>query len=435
MLPLYDYQRDAVAQMIGGQVLNASQIGTGKTLMALGCLEALNAKTSIIIAPKSLVIQWRDESAKFWLGLHVEPVLGNERERKAAYDRFNRAKQPKVLVISYDLFRIDVAKFQPITFDVVVFDEIHRLKEPRTKTKKAAEYLKAHYRFGLSGSPYVNHYGNLYNIMSVLKPAEFDNYYRFIHVNAVVNKWHSVVYFRDEDRLARMFAPYMVRKTFEDAKLSMPALTEQDITFALSEKEWGIYDKAKKVMLLEFETGDISKLSSPITLDNSLVRLGKLQEMADSLELVGEHPQSSKLEALKELIEDQTLPDEKVLVFSRFSRMAEIIHRELGGELLTGKTTNRQEVVDKFKKCGKLLAMTNAGREGINLQEANVVVMFDQDFTAASMEQRVGRAWRLGQKKPVRVYHLLAENTVDYKFKKLVARKRTASDILLKELL
>lgn len=420
--------------MLAGKTLNSSRIGSGKTLMALGCLEKLNAQVSILVAPKSLVLQWRDEAGKFWKDLMVIPVEGTESKRKECYAKFNDAPSPKVLAISYDLLRQDIDRFGKVIFDAAIFDEIHRLKEPKTKTKTAVGYLRARHRFGLSGSPLVNHYGNLFNIMNVLKPEQFANYYQFIHRHAVLNKWRGVLYFKDEDNLRKLFAEHMCMAEFDPTKY-MPGMTEIDVPITLSEKEMKIYDKARKIMLLEFEEGDVSKLSSPITLDNTLVRLGKLQEIADSLELVGDHKESSKIDVLKELLADQIAPDEKVIIFSRFSRFANIIQREVGGELLTGATTDRSDVVARFKSGARILTMTNAGREGLNLQEANVVIMADQDYTSASMEQRIGRAWRLGQTKPVRVYHLLSEDTVDHKFKKLVAKKRTASTILLNELL
>lgn len=132
-------------------------------------------------------------------------------------------------------------------------------------------------------------------------------------------------------------------------------------------------------------------------------------------------------------------PD-KAIIFTRFSRMADILERELAKynpAKITGQTQDRHEQVKKFREdpsC-RILIGTNAMREGLNLTEASMVIMYDQDYTSASMEQRIGRAWRLGQTKPVRVYHLLSEDTVDHKFKKLVAKKRTASTILLNELL
>jgi SNF2 family DNA or RNA helicase len=119
--------------------------------------------------------------------------------------------------------------------------------------------------------------------------------------------------------------------------------------------------------------------------------------------------------------------------------MAEIIARSLKNSfLITGQTKHRQILLDQFKEDGKYLVMTNAGREGLNIQEANVVIMYDQDYTASGMEQRIGRAYRLGQQKRVRVYHLLVHGTIDFRIRKLLGRKKALADDLqdtIKELL
>ena len=434
MLPLYDYQQKVVKEMLAGKFLNASRIGSGKTLMSLGFLEATKSQQSLLVAPKSLVLQWQSEAEKFWPEMTVVPVLGSEKKRMLAYQEFNKAKGPKLLAISYDLIREDIAKFIATKFDSIIFDEVHKLKEPKSKTRDAIKMLKSTHRIGLSGSPLVNHYGNLFCIMNILKPDEFPNYWKFIHTHAVLNKWRGVLFFKNEANLRQIFQEHMTMAEFNPADY-MPGMVEIPVPITLSDKEAKIYDKARKLMLLEFEEGDISKLSSPVTLDNSLVRLGKLQEIANSLELVGDHKDSSKIEALKELLQDQIAEDEKVIIFTRFARFAKIIQREVGGEMIIGETEDRAGAVKRFQEGGKVLVGTNAMREGLNLTEANVVIMADQDFTSASHDQRIGRAWRLGQKKQVRVYHLLSEGTVDHKFVKLVNRKKKASDILLGELI
>lgn len=165
-------------------------------------------------------------------------------------------------------------------------------------------------------------------------------------------------------------------------------------------------------------------------LQNTLAKIGKLQEVADHLSLVGDHKDSAKLDSMREIMTDQLNDGEKVICFTKFSRMAELLADEFNAQLITGKTNNRQEVLDEFKRNGKLLVMTNAGREGLNIQEANVVIHYDQDYTASGMEQRNGRSHRLGQDKHVRVYHLLVLGTVDYGIRKLLSKKKALADDL-----
>lgn len=439
MIPLYDYQQDAVRDMIAGKVLNTSRVGTGKTLMALGCLENLNATTSMVVAPKSLLLQWSAETSRFMPDVYTQVVQGAPLKRIVQYEEFRKATGAKLLIVSYETLRIDINHIASIMFDCIVYDEVHKLKEPNTQIKKKLKFLIAKRRFGLSGSPVVNHYGNTYNILSSLNPQAFPNYYAFVNTFTIKSQVKGLLIFRDQEKIRQMFAPYIVSKNLEDAGKSLPPLQEIELEIGFSDKERRIYDKMLMELIFDFESGDVDKLSSPMMLQNTLAKIGKLQEVADHLSLVGSNNDSSKLEALIELMEDQILPEEKVIIFTRFSRMAEIIARSLRNSyLITGQTKNRQIHLDQFKEDGKYLVMTNAGREGLNIQEANVVVMYDQDYTASGMEQRVGRAYRLGQEKRVRVYHLLVRGTIDYRIRKLLGRKKALADDLqdtIKELL
>lgn len=429
-LPLYDYQKDAVRLMLDGAVLNTSKVGTGKTLMAMGCMEALKSQLTLIVAPKSLLYQWRSELNRFMPEVSVLVSTGTPKKRHASYEDFFATGKPKALLISYETLRVDIPIVSTVSFDVAIFDEAHKLKEPNTKLKKAVRFLIAKRRFGLSGSPVVNHYGNTYNILNVLKPREFPNYYQFLAIHTIKTQVRGLIIYRDQDKLTRMFAPHIVYKDLTDAGKTLPPLSDIEIPVELSDKERKIYDKIRHELIFDFEKGDVTKLS-PISLQSTLVKLGKLQEVANHLSLVGEHNESSKLEALEELLESQVEEGEKVLIFTRFKRMANLLSSHLGAHLITGDTQNREEVIRDFEQSGKVLVLTNAGREGLNLQFSSVIVHFDQDFTASGMEQRNGRVYRLGQQKPVRIYHLLAIDTIDFKIKSLLARKKALADDLI----
>lgn len=434
---MYDYQKDAVREMLEGKVLNTSKVGTGKTLMAMGCIEALGAKSSIVLAPKSLLLQWRGEIEKF-LGYQVFVASGLPKKRIETYTAFSVQDVPSILITNYESYRMDYGYLSKIVFDVAVYDEAHKLKEPNTILKKRLKFLIARHRFGLTGSPVVNHYGNTYNVLATLKPSLFPNYYAFVNRFGIKTQAKGLLIFRDQETIRQMFAPHIVSKTLEDAGKSLPPLQEIELPIELSDKERKIYDKMLMEMIFDFEHEDVSKLSSPIMLQNTLAKIGKLQECADHLSLIGDHNDSSKLDALRELLDSQIEPSEQVLIFTRFSRMADILEKELGALKITGATNNRDEVIRKFKEGARILVGTNAMREGLNLQEASVVVMYDQDYTAAGMEQRIGRAHRLGQEKRVRVYHLLAYGTIDYKIKRLLVKKQSLADDLMatiKELL
>lgn len=419
--------------MLAGKVLNTSKVGTGKTLMALGCIERLSAQTALIVAPKSLLLQWQDEINRFMGGYFVTVASGTPNQRAKLYEAFRAHLGPKLLAVSYETLRIDMDILSQQVWQVAIFDEAHKLKEPNTQLKKKLKFLIAQHRFGLSGSPVVNHYGNTYNILNVLKPTVFPNYYAFINTFTVKSQYKGLLIFHSQDKIREMFAPHIVSKNLEDAGKSLPPLQEIEVPIELSAKERKIYDKMLMELVFEFEAGDVSKLSSPMALQNTLTKIGKLQECANHLSLVGDHTESSKLEALKEILDSQVMEDERVIIFSRFARMATLLNEAVGTHLITGQTPTlqRKAILDSFKTSKRgVLVMTNAGREGLNIQESNVVIHYDQDFTAAGMEQRNGRAHRLGQTQRVRVYHLLAQGTVDYRIRRLLAQKQALADDL-----
>jgi len=430
MIPLYDYQKEAVEAMLSGRVLNTSHIGIGKTLMALGCIEQLEAKTNMVVAPKSLLAQWEEEINKFMPDYAPLVISGTPKKRQEKYKLFSELQPKKILIVGYETLRIDMGIIAKTVWDTVIFDEAHKLKEPNTLLKKSLKLLIAHHRFGLSGSPVVNHFGNTYNILNALVPDKFPNYYAFVATFTIKTMAKGLLIFKDQDKIVKMFSPYIVSKTLEDAGGSLPELQEIDIPIELSDRERSIYNKMLMELIFEFEDGDVTKLRSPMVLQNLLAKVGKLQEVTDHLLLVGDHDESSKMDALKEVLENNIGENEKAILFTRFSRMAEMIHKKFPSHLITGQTNDRADVLKDFKARGKLLVMTNAGREGLNIQEANVIIMYDQDFTASGMEQRIGRAWRRGQTQRVRVYHLMAKKTIDYTRRRQNIRKRGLAEEL-----
>jgi SNF2 family DNA or RNA helicase len=186
-------------------------------------------------------------------------------------------------------------------------------------------------------------------------------------------------------------------------------------------------------MLLEIEEKEISKIENPTSLYTSVVKLGKLQEITDSLELVGESVESSKLNLLKEHLED--IPKEqKVVVFTRFSRMARILERELSKfnpAIIVGDIKNRQAQIDKFDNddnC-RLMIITTAGNEGVNLQRANILYMYDVPLGSyGSLVQTLGRINRIGQTRKMVVYYLMARDSVDIKLRALLKKKGSLNE-------
>ena len=184
---------------------------------------------------------------------------------------------------------------------------------------------------------------------------------------------------------------------------------------------------------------DISKLENPMTLQFTIVKFGRLRQLADSLELLGENKKSTKLEVLKEKLEEFKNTDQKILIFSEFAEMCKILNRELviyNPQMIIGETSNkeRQRIVEEFNTnpLNKVLILSSAGMYGLNLQAmASVIINYDLPFSLSKLEQRIGRAHRIGQKKNVMIYNLIGKGTADMAIKKIIYNKQKISDTVL----
>lgn len=327
-----------------------------------------------------------------------------------------------------------------MAFETIIYDEGHRLGNVRTKTYKAIQKISqgSQYRYALTATPMMNRPAELYGILNTLQPGCLGAYEPFLGRYMVRNQWGGMLYPINQSELAQRLKRYMIRKSLEEVAPEMPAMTIEDIPFDLSEKERALYDRLKKELLFEVEQYLIEKLERPMVIQMTLTKMLVLTELTCSLELLGEDKTSSKLDVLKDRLEDILLNGEKVIVFSRFEKMTTILARELvqyNPLLITGKVTgeDRDWAVQKFQKNNnyKLLISTDAGGEGLNLDAGSIIFHYDLPWSFGKYVQRNGRVKRLTQKKPMMVYNLVARKSMDgYMAKVLNAKSKLSSALL-----
>lgn len=442
-LPLYDFQKQGVVhnltalQALGGS-LNACDVGLGKTLQALAVVEAMpDIKQVLVLAPKSVLYQWQAECTRWLPKASVVVVDGPKQARMAQYATVGQLPRPLIVIMGYETLRNDIDGIS-WHWDLTIADEAHRLGSTTTELYKAVHKLKALRRLALTATPLMNRVLDLWGIYNWLVPGYLGPYHAFVEHYCLRNPWGGVEGYRELDKLAERLAPLMFRRTLDQVALQLPELTYETIPVELSKTERDLYTKVKKELLFELQPQLVNKLSSPMVLQNTLVKLGKLQELTDSLELLGTSTESSKLAALKDHIADVLVSGHKVIVFTKFERMARLIHQalqEYGVVLFTGQVEaeGRQEVVSSFSldERTKVLVATDAGGVGLNLQAASIVYNYDLPFSVGRYKQRTGRAHRIGQLKPVIVYNLIASKTIDQHVWKILQGKHALSDQLL----
>jgi SNF2 family DNA or RNA helicase len=439
-LPLYDFQREIAGKMVAaGSCLNASFVGSGKTLTSLAVCVALQAKKVLIVVPKSVRGQWATIEIPKWLpSAGVIEVSGSKVQRGRAYESLT-PRDEFYVVCGYDTVRTDAAEFAKVPWDVIICDEAHRLASTTTQTWKALKKVKSSHRFALTATPVLNSPMDLFGIVEWLRPGFLGSWYSFTNRYVVKDTWGSPKYFRHLDELAQRVAPIVIRKTLDEVGMELPDITESVIPVELSAHERKTYTQIRDSLLFDIEPHVISKVANPVAMQSAIVAMGKLFECCDSMELLGESEESSKLEVLIEHLESTLVNGQKAIVITRFSRMAEIIKSRCARfhpRIITGSTDDRGAVLEAFARetgeaVPQLLVGTEAIGQGLNLQMANVLYNYDCAWNPARMEQRRGRIHRNGQEKPCFVYHLVATKTVETWLQKKLVAKQEMSDRLL----
>lgn len=403
----------------------------GKTIQSLAVCEHTKARKVLIFCPSAVKYQWQGEITKFLPERSSVVITGSKTERTACWK-----KDVNFYVANYELLLRDLPEMQAIDWDVIIADEATRISNYQAKTTKALKKLKAKRHLALTGTPVSNAAQEVFSIIDWVAPGYLGGYWEFIQRYCLKNYFGAISGYQNLDELNGKLKRYMIRRTKEEVLPELPEKIVTDIPFDLSDEEKALYRKIKEEILFEIEKMDFSKVERPMTVQFTLVKMTRLRQLADSMELLGESEKSSKVEVLKELLEG--LGEVKVIIFSQFSQMVDILERELysyNPVKITGEVSgiDRKRVLERFNNdddC-KILIMSEAGAYGLNVQAASVVINFDQPWSVAKMEQRVGRAHRMGQKNKVQVFNLLAKGTIDYYIAKVLRSKGELSEKIL----
>lgn len=436
-LPLFPYQRvgcrfiDTIKSGIIGD-----EVGIGKTLQAIALAESPVTEPGkiLILCPAILKYQWENEFKKFLPTAAVQVIDGNAEERMDQWK-----EDAKYYIANYELLLRD-SVISLRKWSMVIADEATRISNPRSKTAKALKNLATIRKVALTGTPLSNRPQEVWSIVDWVQPGYLGDYWHFINRYCVKNEWGSIVSYMNLDELKLKLKRVMIRRMKKDVLTELPDKIITDVPFKLSDEEADLYKKIKQEILFEIESADISKIQDPIMIQHTLVKMVRLRQLTGSLELLGENKTSTKLEVLKQLLEDMAVDGKmpKVIIFSEFSQMCDILTQNLdlyGALKITGDVgaVQRQEVLKQFNQdpSKNILVMSSAGQYGLNIQAASVIIHYDMPWSLAKLVQREGRAHRLGQKETVMVYNLIAKGTLDmYMHKVLFKKQKLAEDLL-----
>lgn len=460
---LRPYQKDGVGWIRflrdnGFAGILADEMGLGKTLQVLAHLHSLSSGSTgptLVICPTSLTFNWAAEAARFTPGLKVLVLSGPDRRAE-----FDRIEDSDLVITSYALIRRDLETHRGIEYDSVILDEAQHIKNRQTQNAQAVKSIRARHRLVLTGTPLENSVLDLWSIFDFLMPGYLGTAQDF-------RERYEIPIVKERDaasvaRLARRVRPFLLRRLKRDVVKDLPAKLEQISYCELTDDQAAVYQQiltatrqevmsavggqglARSRMLVLTALLRLRQVCCDLRLlpgspkdedqdpDDAAVAPDSASPKDDSPRRGARAAPSGKLQMFGELMDEIVDGGHRVLVFSQFTRMLELLKRELearetGYCYLDGSTSDRASVVQKFQTDSSIpvfLISLKAGGVGLNLTGADTVIHFDPWWNPAVEDQATDRAHRIGQMRVVTSYKLITRGTVEEKILQLQRRKR-----------
>lgn len=469
-VPLFPYQREGMLHLaFTERALLADEMGLGKTIQAIASCALLHrlgqADRVLVVTPASLKTEWEEQIQRF-TDLPYQLVFGGRAGRLKAYEatrpggagrapanddpadtgqltgKMPVLRAPFFTIVNYEQMLADALEVnERLRPDIVVLDEAQRIKNWSTKTTQAIKRLRSRYAFVLTGTPIENRIDELYSLMDFLNPSLLGPLFRFNREYYQFDERGRPAGYRNLDKLHERIKPHMLRRRKAEVETELPERTDRNFFVKLSTEQQAEYDEHETVVArLAF----IAR-RRPLTQQESerlLRHLGMMRMVCDTNYIL--HPEQRacpKLAELEKILEEcRDNPDVKVLVFSEWERMLELARGlcnrlKLGFAWHTGTVPQkrRRAEINAFKSdpnCRAFLS-TDSGAAGLNLQNASVVINCDLPWNPAKLEQRIARAWRKHQTRPVTVVNLVSENTIEQRMLETLSNKKALADGVL----
>ena len=421
----------------------ADDMGLGKTVQVLTVILSYiqenkeKAKNSIIVCPSSLTLNWYNEIQKFTPTIKTLVISGDYLERKRKIETINNYQ---IVITSYDSLKRDIDLYTQYNFKYIVADEAQYIKNNNTKNSKAVKLINAETKFALTGTPIENSLSELWSIFDFIMPGYLYKYKKFKELYEI-----PIIKNQDEEKmnkLKKQIEPFILRRTKSEVLTELQDKTVTILSNEMKEEQYSIYmsymAQARDEIMYQIDMKGFEK--SQIKILSLLMRLRQIccHPKLFLSEYTGE---SSKLNQCIEIIQDAVLGEHKILLFSSYTSMFEIIEEQLkklkiNYLKLTGQTKvgERIKLVDEFntnKNIKVFLISLKAGGTGLNLTGADMVIHYDPWWNLSAENQATDRTYRIGQKKNVQVYKLITKNSIEEKIYELQQKKAKLIDNML----
>jgi SNF2 family DNA or RNA helicase len=440
---LYPYQKEGVKRIIeAGRILLADDMGLGKTIQALAATEIfakyLNVGKVLIICPTSLKFQWKREIEKFTNreAIVVEGLIHTRKDLYAS-DSFYK-------IISYGVCRSDLEFINNANADLIIIDEAQRIKNWKTQTAQSVKKILSEYAIVLTGTPLENRIDDLHSIVEYIDRYRLGPLFRFLDAHQVLDEKGKLKGYRDLRSIHKTLGDILLRRTKKEIADQLHGRMDKNYFVEMTKEQISdhdsYYDAVSKLVRKWIRLGFLSEEER----QQLLTCLNCMRMVCDSTYILNRREDhNTKIKELSDLLGDLLEDKEnKIVIFSQWKRMFELViqlleklnipYEYLNGDL---PAKERKRIIEKFQETDeiKIFLSTDAGGVGVNLQSANILINIDLPWNPAVLEQRVGRIFRIGQKKHVNVYNLISKNSIEHRILYLLDFKKSVFTGVIEE--
>lgn len=420
---LKKYQLADVAYMVNNiETLNACSMGTGKTISCLYMGKLLNEQkvvnSILVVTPNSIKYQWEKEVQEC-IGTDYSNYMVINSDKKR-YNQYKMMNNKLWVIINYELLNKDIAYFKK-HWDMIILDEATRIKNSKVQVSKNIKSLNGTYKIALTGTPIENKVEELFSIFRFVSRHLLGSWEYFDQKYIKRGFFNEIKGYHNLDQLRERIGKYYIRHTMQEVLNDLPKLIKKDRYIELKGEQIKLYNNTVNNVTNIIK--DQKNLDETIS-NNVLAKVIYLREVCDSAELVDESKKdSAKIEEIKQILKDIDLKKDKVVIFSQFVKMINIIEMSLKKEFknircakITGEVDSkqRQKVMNDLNDGTiDVLLMSDCGAYGINAQVANYLIHVDVPWNPAVIQQRIGRVYRMGQKKVTIIFNLIIKNSIE----------------------
>ncbi|HRP54838.1 DEAD/DEAH box helicase [Agriterribacter sp.] len=440
---LFPYQQTGILfGVAAGRCILADDMGLGKTLQAISATEVMRHEykiaKAIIVCPTSLKYQWKSEIEKFTENKKICVVEGNLMMRmklyaNEAYDYF---------IVSYNVAANDYSYLNEMQADMLILDEAQRIKNWRAKTSAKIKRIKTPHALVLTGTPVENNIEELYSLMQIVNPYLLGSLHHFLQQHQITDETGKVTGYKDLNKIGELLKDVMLRRTKKEVLKELPSRMDKNLLIPLTDEQMQMHDEFREIVAKLVHKWKRMKFLREEDRQRLLNNLNMMRMVCDSTYIIDQETNyQTKLDELENMLDEIIgMKEEKVVVFSQWERMTRLVSQMLtakgiGYQYLHGgiPSKSRQALFTQFNNdpACKVFLSTDAGGVGLNLQAASCIINLDIPWNPAILEQRIGRIYRLGQKKNVSVINLVAKGTIEEKMLEVLKfKKGVAAGIL-----